>query len=356
MMNLWRPLALAAVVSWTLGIGVAAAQTATATNAPAGTTVELVVNAATAGSATADAAGFATIPINMAANMAGKRETDVYIFVDMCADSRRVLIAERGQQPPAPGEGCDRRPMGLFLLRRSTTLVVDVAGPNPSIRLVQGSYDPRDPRPIRAWNAAPTGLVVSAGGILAKFNDLESIACGTVPDCNGEGFDFGYALGATYWFRPFAGAEVSFVKPSDAVVTGADTGFQFTTEQDVRFLTIAGKGGIPAGPVRVYGKGGLNFHQATLTTTQINEPTTVTIDNVQQVIPGGTQTFELNTEGWGWLFGGGMEVWLKRWLGAYGEMTFNKLKGSPVDDAEGVMNDLYWSFTIGARVHVGIGR
>ena len=102
MMNPWRPLALAAVVTWTLGIGVAAAQTATATNAPAGTTVELVVNSATAGSATADAAGFATIPINMDATMAGKRETDVYIFVDMCADSRRVGWRRSRLMPGGP--------------------------------------------------------------------------------------------------------------------------------------------------------------------------------------------------------------------------------------------------------------
>ena len=41
MTNPWRPLALAAVVSLTVGVGAAAAQTAIATNAPAGSTVEL---------------------------------------------------------------------------------------------------------------------------------------------------------------------------------------------------------------------------------------------------------------------------------------------------------------------------
>jgi hypothetical protein len=344
MMKPWRPLALAAVVSWTLGVGVVTAQTVTVTNAPAGSPVELVLNNKAVGSATADAEGFATIPINMAANLAGKGETDVYIHVDMCAESRRIIIAERAQQPPPPGEGCDRRDMGLFLLRRVSTVVVNVAGPNPSIRLVQGKYDPKDPRPIRAWNAAPTGLVLSGAGSFARFSDVETTACGNLSDCDGEGFDFGYAVGATYWIFPFAGAEVGFVKPSENTVTGAGTGFQFSSGLDVRMLTVAGKGGIPAGPVRVYGKGGINFHQATFTTTQTDEGQS------------GTQTFELNTEGFGWLFGGGLEVWMKRWLGVYAEGTFSKVKGNPVDDAEGTMDDLYTSFVVGGTIHFGFGR
>lgn len=344
MMKPWRPLALAAVVSWTLGVGVATAQTVIATNAPAGTPVELVLNNKTVGSATADADGFATIPINMAANLAGKGETDVYIHVDLCAESRRIIIAERAQQSPPPGEGCERRDMGLFLLRRVSTIVVNAAGPNPTVRLVQGRYDPKDPRPIRAWNAAPTGLVLSGGGSFAKFSDVESIACGNITGCDGEGFDFGYTLGATYWLFPFAGAEVGFVKPLENTVTGGGEGFRFSSGLDVRMLTVAGKGGIPAGPVRVYGKGGVNFHQATFTTTQTDEDGT------------DTQTFELNTEGFGWLFGGGIEVWMKRWLGVYAEGTFSKIKGNPVDNAEGTMDDLYFSIVVGGTVHFGFGR
>ena len=50
----WRPLGLAAVVSLTIGAGVAAAQTVIVTNAAPGSNVDVVLNTAVAGSAAAD--------------------------------------------------------------------------------------------------------------------------------------------------------------------------------------------------------------------------------------------------------------------------------------------------------------
>jgi hypothetical protein len=262
-------------------------------------------------------------------------------------------MAERGQQPAPPAEGCDRSDMGLFLLRRVSTVVVNVAGPNPSVLLVQGRFDPREPRPIRAWNAAPTGLVLSAGGSLGRFSDVRLLSCGDATDCGGGGFDIGYTAGVTYWILPYLGAEVGFVKPREAAIEGSGAGFQFTSALDARALTVAGKVGVPAGPVRVYGKGGGALHQATYATTQTNDDTTVTIDNVTRTIEGGTQTFELKTEGWGWLVGGGMEVWLTRWFGIYGEADFIKFRGDPIDDADGRLDDRLTSFVVGARIHIG---
>jgi hypothetical protein len=352
MMKPCRPLALAAVVGLTIGVGVGAAQTVEVTNAPAGSTVELVLNNATIGSAAADAAGFATIPVNLQAH-GGKRETDVYVHIDSCESSRRIIIAERGQQPPPAGANCERRDMGLFLLRRVSTVVVNLGGVNPTVLLVQGRFDPRNPRPMRAWNAAPTGFVFSAGGGLMKFSDVELVSCGNVAGCSGGGFEGGYTAAVTYWIKPFLGADVAFVKPAEAEVTGGGTGFQFTSNLDSRVLTVAGKSGAPLGPVRIYGTVGGTFQQSTFTTTQHNDDSTVTINNVTQIIEGGTQTFELKTEGWAWMFGGGVELWLKRWLAAYAEVGFLKLKGSPVDNAEGELNDRVMSIVLGARVHIG---
>ena len=344
MLNPWRPLVIAAVVSVTVGVGVARAQTVVVTNAPQGSTVELVLNGTAVGSAKVDSAGFATIPVNLVTQLK-KRETDVYVYVETCGDARRVIMAERGQQPAAAPSDCDRRDMGLFLLRRVSTVVVNAGGPTPTVLLVQGRFDPRDPRPIRPWNSAPTGLILTGGGGLMRFSDVESIACGDVTDCSGGGFKPGYTVGATYWITPYAGAEVSFVRPAEITVDGAGTGFEFASSFDVRVLTIAGKGAVPAGPVRVYGKGGGSFQQATFTTTQTDTDAATTEER--------TQTFELKTEGWGWLFGGGIEVWIKRNLGVYAEATFLKLKGSPVDNAEGTLNDRIMSIVIGGHVHIG---
>ena len=348
----WRPLGLAAVVSLTIGAGVAAAQTVIVTNAAPGSNVDVVLNTAVAGSAAADPGGYATIPVPLFAKQAA-READVYIHVDMCETSRRVVIAERAQQPPPPEANCDRRDMGLFLLRRVSTVVVNVGGVNPTVLLVQGRYDPKNPRPIRAWNAAPTGFVFSGGGGFMSFSDVESISCGNLANCEGSGFDLGYTAAATFWFKPFLAAEVAFVRPGIATVEGGGSNFGFTSELDSRILTVAGKAAAPLGPIRIYGKGGGTLQQSTYTTTQNVSDQTVTVGNVQQLIPGGTQIYELKTEGWAWMFGGGLEVWVKRWLGLYAEGSFLKLKGSPVDDAEGELSDRITSIVIGAQVHIG---
>jgi hypothetical protein len=195
--------------------------------------------------------------------------------------------------------------------------------------------------------------VLFGSGALTKFRDVQLLSCGDLSQCSGGGFDPGYTAGAAYWILPFVAAEVGYMKPADAKVEGSGQNFRFNSVLDARLLTIAGNVGVPIGPVRLYGKVGGNFHQATFTTTQTNDDVTLTIDGVSQIVKGGTQTFELKTEGWGWLFGGGMEVWAKRWLALYGEAGFAGLKGHPVDDADGAMDDRMTYLLVGARVRIG---
>ena len=91
--------------------------------------------------------------------------------------------------------------------------------------------------------------------------------------------------------------------------------------------------------MRFYGKVGAVFHRATTTTTQTNDPVTVTVDDEPVTIEGGTQTFETTTEGWGWLFGGGAEAWLTRYVAIYGELDFARLQGNPTSGGEGELDD-----------------
>ena len=98
----------------------------------------------------------------------------------------------------------------------------------------------------------------------------------------------------------------------------------------------------------------MNYHSATLTTQQTNdEVTTTTADGVTLIAKGGTQTFELKTKGWGWSFGGGAEIWLARRFGIYAEASRMRLKGSEVEDGEGVLEDYSNALIAGARFRIG---
>lgn len=354
----WRPLALAAALHVVAGVGVAAAQTVIVTNAPPGSTVELVLNAATIGSATADRTGNATLAVNL-----GKAETDAHISVDVCKDLRRVLLMEQGQQPPPAGGGCDRREIaGLFLVRRVTTLVVSLAGPSPTLWLRQGpapaewliqQEESERVRPARTWRPSPTGLVLFGGGGLVKIGQAVAVACGDLEQCAGNDVKGVYAAGAAYWINRYVAAEASYVKPATVTMNGGADTFRFNSAFEAHILTVTGKVGVPIGPVRVYGQVGMNYHRALFTTTQTNDDVTVTIDDVEQTIKGGTQTFELRTGGWGWVFGGGAEAWVTRRLAIYAEAGRARLKGSTLDDGEGGIDDRATFVLVGARVHIG---
>jgi len=133
----WRSLVVAAAINVTVGAGLAAAQTMTVTSVPPGMTVELALNAAVIETAKADEAGRATLPINLSAH-AGKTDTDVQIFVEICEGVRRVLLVEPGR-PTLPVSPCPRKEIaGLYVVRPVTSFVLDFTQPSPWVRLKQG--------------------------------------------------------------------------------------------------------------------------------------------------------------------------------------------------------------------------
>jgi hypothetical protein len=348
----WRPLAHAAVLSLIAGAGTAAGQTVMARNAQPGTIVEVVVNAAAVGSETVDASGHATIALDLRA-AAGKAQIDADVYVDTCDNNkRRVHIVERGQPSSPQTPDCQRRDnLGFFLLRRVSTLVLDLTGTPPSIMLRQGevSFDPADVVAI----TPPSGLVLFGGGALAQFANATAVACGNVPGCSGKDSRLAYTAGLELWFTPFVAVEAAYAKPIKVEVEGSGTGFRFDSSLDPHIVSIAGKVGIPARRARFYGKAGGNYQRAIIQTTQTNDERTVTVDGVTQTIPGGTQSFEVTTAGWSWLFGGGAEFWIRKSFGIYGEFTRAALKGSALDDEEGAIDERVNLYTIGLRIHIG---
>jgi hypothetical protein len=346
-----RALVLAALFNAILA-GAAHAQTVIVRSAPPAAPIEVLVNTEAAGSATADASGDARVTLNMFA-AAGKSETDAYLFVDFCQDNRRrVLIVERSGQPPAPVPGCDRRQiLGVYLVRRITTLVVNAAGPNPTVLLRQGAVSLT---PKRVWQPAPAGLHVFGGAGLMQIRDAVALACGNVSNCTGDESDVGYTGGVTYWFSRYLAAEFSFTKPAEIAIQGSTDAFTFTSFMDSEIYALSGKVGFPARRFRPYGFVGANYHRTSQGTSETVDDVTVTNDDgTETVIPGGVQTFNLEAAGWGWQFGGGTEFWLMPRLAVYGEVGWTWIIGDAEEEAIGKIDDRYTSIVAGVRLRLG---
>jgi hypothetical protein len=366
MMEAWRPLACAAALNVIVAGGVATAQTVVVTNAPPGSTIELALNAETIGSAKADAAGQATLAVNLA-DHGGKTETDVRVYVDICASLRRVVLVERGLQPEPPGETCARRELiDLLLLRRVTSLVVDVKETNPAVWVRQGPVPAAWLRQgseevAAARNAMelPTGFVLFGGGGFVKFRDAVAVACGSLANCTGDLTGVGITGGAEFWFTRYLSAEATYLKPSDVTATGDGGYYRFNSILSTHVFTFAGKLGVQAGPVRIYGKGGATYHRAMSTTMQTIDDRTVTVGDptvggtTEEIVKGGTQVFELDTSGWGWMFGGGLEGWVSPTLALYMEGGYDQIRGADRSNGEGLIRDRVIYAVMGIRVHLG---
>ncbi|MCX6543143.1 MAG: hypothetical protein NTV05_01875 [Acidobacteria bacterium] len=358
MMAPWRPLAFAAALNLTLVVGVTTAQTVMVTKAPRGATIELALNAATIGTATADNTGKATLLVNLSSR-GGRTEADVQIFVDVCGTLRRVLLVEPGLQPELPQIGCARRELpGVFLMRQATTMVVEVTASAPAVWLRQGPVPTEwlgeESGSISSKRGgrrpSPTGLILFAGGGLATYRDATAVACGDVTDCTGKDTRLTYAAGVTVWVTQFLGAEASYAKPADVSIRGTGQSFNFKSSLNTTLFTAKGKVALPLGVVRLYLQVGADYHRATSTTVQTHDDWTYTdADGVVQTFTGGTQSFTLRTAGWGLLYGGGIEVWAAPKIGLFAEVERATLKGASRDGDEGRMNDALTAYRIGIR-------
>ena len=340
MMEPRRLLALAAALNLTVCVGAARAQTVIVRNAPPDSPIEVLLNDAAVGTGKTNDKGDALVPVGLSEH-AMKTETDAQIFVDNCPTVRRVLIVERAVQVPLPEAGCTRRDMGgYFVVKEISSLVIDVGGPSPTLLLRQGKVSLDPPR---VWKPAPTGLVVFGGGTFSKVGDVTAVACGSVTPCSGDEAGLGYSFGAAYWVTPFLAAEGTYIQPVDATATGTTDTYQFTSVFEPQVLTIVGKVGIPLGPIRPYGQAGASYHRAKFTTNQ-----TMT----QQPTPN-TLSYQLRTSGWGFVFGGGVEMWFSSVFGLYGEFGSAALKGSAEDGADGSVDDRLTYVLFGGRIRIG---
>ncbi len=353
----WRSLTVAAVLSATLGVGTAAAQTVMARHMPAGDRLEVMLNGSSAGTGAPDETGDAKVTVQMR-DAIGKSEIDANLYIDHCGTTHRVWIMEVGR--PIPSEGtCDLRSVsGLYWVRPVNTIVVnDITDPAPTVLLLKGSYTPPEPgaetAPGGPARDLPAGLILFAGAGLTTTNDAIAVACGDVSSCSGHEAGLGFAAGGEFRFKRIFSAEVGYTRPATVTTSGSETTFRFTTSQKMHLFTLAGKIGAPIGIAKLYGKGGVVYHQAKIVTNQTQDPRTVTVEDASVTVPGGTQSFELKTDGWGWLLGGGLEMWVSQGVAIYGEFDYGSVKGNDVNGGEGRIDNKVASILLGLRVHLG---
>jgi len=352
----WRPLVVAAALSLIVAAA-AVAQTVIVTKAPPGAAVELVVNSALVGTATADRTGVATIALTAEAR-GGKTESDAYVFVEYCDNLRRVILIEPGMQG-FPGGQCPRREVpGAYVVRKITTLVVSVSETAPSVLVRQGKApagwltDEVD-RPVaqRRDFAGSRGLYGFGGGGIGSISDVTTVACGS-GDCVGGTTPAIFSAGATFWLKPFFGFEASWLKPTDLRLTGTSTAYEYVTTLRTDVLTGVAKLGVPLSTVRPYGLGGVTFSRSHWTTTETINQQSATIDDVEVVLPGGTQTFNLYTQGWSWIVGGGIEGSVgKRGL-IFGEGGWANVRGDDRQLGEGKTSQRIFYFIGGVRIRI----
>lgn len=331
-----RPLALAA--GCLLIPALVHAQTLIVRGTPPGQAVELLVNEARVAGGTADEQGDTTIDWTLPAD-----EMDARIAVDICGTTHRIRLMDRNLIPKPQETGCERRDViGVFWVRRATTLVVTVDRPIPQVLLRQRdvTIEQLDAPPVP--RRVPTGVVVFGGLGLGMFRDQVAIMCGTVTTCNGDSSGAAYTGGAEIWFARALSIEGALMRLPRPSAEGGGGPFLFESQlEPTLVVTVAGKAGVPVGPMRFYGKGGAIYQRSKLVTEQSMEETL-------------SMAFE--TRGWGWLAGAGLEGWISESFGIYVEATTNAFKGQDPGGGEARANDRLTTVFFGVRLRALGGR
>jgi hypothetical protein len=352
---------MAAALTVTAAAGQATAQTIVVTKAPPGAAVELGLNAATIGTATVDAAGIATLKVDLESH--GRKPTaDVRIFVDVCEKARRVTLIETGWEAPAPAAGCARHEIfGVYFLQKITTLVVSAADEAQAVWLKQGPAPDAWLRDVPletekktvSATLVPKGFLLFGGVGMSKYADASTVSCGAQSTCTSSDTKVSIRFGGEYWIRPWVAVSSGYLKPWGATAEGSGTGYRFQTTLSPNVVTITGKVGLPFGRVRLYGESGAVYNWTTRTTSQTIDETTITVDGLPIVVPGGIQIFELKTDGWSWMWAGGGEFWLTPIVAIWGEFSWVKLVGHASGGGEGSLNDSVTSTMGGIRLSLG---
>ena len=232
----------------------AAAQTLIARRAPIGSTIELVVNSTKAGSAQADSAGDAKIPFTLPT---GKTEMDARVYVDTCG--RDASRDRRGRDaapiPPKPTARGRKSPASSWSARSARSSSTSATRWPPAARpgqpTVSALADRAGRRRAGSWSsAARHGQLHQRAGVRLHRR----------ADVFGRRNRLGYTVGADYWVTRYVAIEGCYIRPPHLTIAGSGQAFHFDSFFEPHLFTVAGKVGVPLGPVRLYGRAGFNYH------------------------------------------------------------------------------------------------
>ena len=361
-----RSLVASFVCQLVISVSLASAQTVIARHVPAGSTVELVMDGRVVGSAKADTEGIATITATDNVTV----PIDAGVWVDYWGDIHRLVLSRRGSQPAADVVCRRVEVAGLYYVQRITSVVVDVREA-PTVRLRQGRVPDswlRDPVPVVAGTqgegqgagqspaaARPplpplTGLTVFGGIGRGLASDFEAQVCGNVSCANENATP--YTGGLAWWITDFVAAEARYNYLGEHQANASPAGYGFTTTREGAVLAFTGRGGVRLGKVRPFGRAGLAYHTATVSTTQTVDGTAIVVDGVTQTIPGGTQVIQSRTSGWAPVYGGGAEIWLSQFFAIFGEMQRIELKGPDDRGADIEIDDAELNVQVGVTIRI----
>jgi hypothetical protein len=340
----------------------AAAQTVIVRSAPPGGLVEVVMGSQVLGTAKVDTLGDAAVVLKSFPRDPAP-EMSTQVFVDVCGMNRRVVLVERSFDAPPVPDDCVRRAIeGFFVVRPISSLVIDVSEATPTLRLRQGpapeAWLRHGPPPPPSLFASAPGLELFASANFVTFREAVGRACGTTRGCAGTDFTPSFGAGAAYWISPYFGVHAGYLRAGTVEVSGSGDGFEFDTTVDVEVLSLSGIGGVPLGRVRLYAMAGVNRHRSAAVTVETTDDVVVIEDGVPRTIAGGTETFVLNTSGFGWQFGGGLDVWVLPAAGFFIEAGAGPVKGPNRDAPEGRTDDHITYVQIGGRIRLSalLGR
>lgn len=353
-----RVIAAGAIVHGTLLAGSAIPQTVIVTRVAPGTSVELLVNRTGVGTATAGDERRVQFQVALADRI-GKPEIAARLLVDTCPQGLRIVLVERGVTEQPPGECTRRELVGVYLVRDVTTLLVSLSDPVPSVRIRQGPVPEAwlvaealgAPIAVRVVRA-PTGVMLAGTGNLAAFRRFGPVQCGDVAECAAKATRLAYAGSVSVWPWPWLGASATYFRPGRATARGSGTGYEFNAGLEAHLVAVTARVGGPAGRVRPFGQGGVIYHRARATISETVEAESAPGDGTI-TIEGGRQMFQTDTAGWGWMVGGGIEIWLSPSVGLVAGLDRAAIRGAALDGSEARLDEAVFLVTVGLQLRLG---
>lgn len=357
MTRAWWPLGSAAAFLLFASVGIADAQTFFVRGATAGSAVEVAFGTMV-GKGTVDQNGDATVVLT--GSPAATEEVAAAIYTDNCGTTIRLVLAGRTAEPPAAGAGCQRRSVpGYFVMRRETSVVVDLTPSIPIVRIRQGRVPGAwlEDGPISTGTTAPRGLIVFGGGGLGTMAETLELLCGNTSPCARENTKLNIVAGASYWLTPWLGAEGSFVRASGFSVSGEGDNYEMVASAKPRVLTVAAVGAFPLKAARFYARAGGAYHHAQVKTSQATFARVIPTEGGAVTYPASTQDFVYETVGWGRLFGIGAEAWVSDMAGLFVDVNWMRIEGeNGSTGGERIMKDNLRTLLVGVRIHIGRTR